>query len=48
MTWREATLSLQLAAEERYGAPRRRAAYEAKAAEDAAAAATVQALKGSR
>ena len=38
MTWAEAKLTLQLAAEEKLGAPTRRALYEAKAIEDAAAA----------
>lgn len=46
MTWREAQLSLQVDAEVRYGAPRRREAYEARAAEDAAAAAVITALRG--
>lgn len=44
MTWREAMLSLQVDAEIRYGAPRRREVYEAKAREDAAFAAAVQAV----
>lgn len=39
MTWHEAQLSLQLLAEERYGAESRRALLEARAAEDAAASA---------
>jgi hypothetical protein len=39
MTWREAAATLQLLAEERYGAPRRQAAYAEKAREDALAAA---------
>lgn len=46
MTWREAQLSLQVDAEVRHGAPRRREAYEAKAREDAAAVAVVAALQG--
>ena len=48
MTWREAQLSLQVDAEVRYGAPRRREVYEAKAQEDAAAAAVIAALQGNR
>ena len=42
MTFEEAQLSLQLMAEERYGAPVRSAAYDARAREDAA----FDALKG--
>lgn len=45
MTWAEAQLSLQVMAEVSYGSPRRRAVYEAKAAEDAAASAALAALK---
>lgn len=48
MTWREALLSLQLAAEERVGAPYRRAMREAKALEDAAASQVKEALDGPR
>lgn len=46
MTWREALASLQLLAEERYGAPSRLAVYQAKAREDAAAEAAASALRG--
>lgn len=46
MTFREARLSLLLEAEERFGAQRRRAAIEAKAAEDAAWAAAVAGATG--
>ena len=46
MTFREATLSLQLMAEERVGAASRRSLLDAKAAEDAAASATIAALTG--
>lgn len=45
MTHREALLSLQLMAEERIGASRRRAILEAKAAEDAAFDAAANALR---
>jgi hypothetical protein len=43
MTWGEAALSLQLAAEERIGAVRQLAAAQARAAEDAAFAALAKA-----
>lgn len=46
MTWREALLSLQVAAEERVGYLARQEELRAKAAEDAAAAAVVAALGG--
>lgn len=46
MTFREALLSLQVAAERSYGSPMRREAYEAQAREDASAAAAVAALGG--
>ena len=44
MTFREARLSLQLEAEERVGGPMRNAAMEAKAAEDALAARTLEGI----
>ncbi len=43
MSWKEAQLSLQIEAELTYGSPRRRAAADAKAAENAAAEAVRQA-----
>ena len=46
MTWYEAQLSLQVISERTVGAPHRRDVYEAKAREDAAAAAAVAALDG--
>ena len=46
LTWREAQLSLQLAAEQRVGAPARQAILQAKAEEDAAAAAAASAWTG--
>jgi hypothetical protein len=45
MTWREAAASLQLIAEERYGAPRRAVVYDEKAREDRAAEAAKSALE---
>ena len=44
MTWREAQLTLRLEAEERVGASMRENARMAKAREDAAVAAVVEAL----
>ena len=46
MTWHEAKLSLQLAAEERVGWLQRERAYRAKAEEDRAWAAAVGAVDG--
>lgn len=46
MTWREALLSLQVAAEERVGHLQRQEELRAKAAEDAAATAVISALRG--
>ena len=46
MSWREAQLSLQVAAEERVGSLRRQELLKARAAEDAAAQAVAQALSG--
>jgi hypothetical protein len=46
MTWREAAASLQLIAEERYGAPRRAVVYDEKAREDQAADAAKAGLEG--
>lgn len=48
MTFREACLSLQLASEERVGAPYRRMILEAKAAEDRIASAQAAALDATR
>jgi hypothetical protein len=45
MTWREAAASLQLAAEERHGAPTRNRIRALVAQEDAAAAAAREALE---
>jgi hypothetical protein len=45
MNWREAAATLQLLAEERFGAPRKLAARQAKAEEDALADANRQGLK---
>ena len=45
MTWREAAASLQLLAEERYGAPRRAVVYADKAREDRVAAAAKAGLE---
>lgn len=46
MSFQEAQLSLQVLAELSYGSPERKAMYEAKAREDAAAAAAVAAIGG--
>ena len=46
LRWREAQLSLQLVAELRLGAPSRQAVLQAKAEEDAAAAAAASAWAG--
>lgn len=46
MTWREMQLSLLVEAERSYGARKRKAGYEAKAEEDAAAGRLKQALGG--
>lgn len=46
MTWREALLSLQIAAEERVGSPARRALLQARAEEDAIHAHNIGALSG--
>jgi len=48
MTWQEAQLSLQLASEERVGAPVRLAAAQARAREDAAFEAAREAVDGRR
>ena len=48
MTWREALLSLQLASEEKVGAPMRNKAREARTIEDAAAEAVRKAVDGTR
>ena len=45
MNWREAAASLQLLAEERFGAPRKLVARQAKAEEDAIADRAREALK---
>lgn len=45
MTWREAAATLQLAAEERHGAPTRARWMAAKAQEDAAAQQAKEALE---
>jgi hypothetical protein len=45
MTWREAAASLQLAAEERHGAPSRANIRLAKAEEDAAAEQSREAIE---
>ena len=46
MTYAEAMASLQLLAEERYGAPRRAVVYAEKAREDQAADASKAGLEG--
>ena len=46
MTWREAAVTLQLAAETKYGAPTRARILAAVAEEDARAAASASAMEG--
>ena len=45
MTWKEASLTLQLLAEERMGSAMRSNAYAARAREDAAVAAVAEAVR---